>query len=534
MKNLGDGVELHGEVSGQFKEILTPKAVEFIVSLQREFNGRRKELLARRAERQVRIDSGERPDFLPETASIRAGNWTVAPLPQDLLDRRVEITGPVDRKMIINALNSGAKVFMADFEDSTTPTWNNVMEGQLNLRDAVRRTITFIDPTTGKSYKLNDTTAVLFVRARGWHLEERHLTVDGEAASGSIFDFALYFFHNAKELLARGSGPYFYLPKMESHLEARLWNDIFVKAQQLLGIPQGSIKATVLIETILASFEMNEILYELRDHSAGLNCGRWDYIFSFIKKFAGKDGLLLPDRSQVTMTTHFMRSYSKLCIETCHKRKVSAMGGMSALIPIKSDPEANEKAIAGVRADKEREAADGHDGTWVAHPGLVPVAMEVFNRIMPQPNQIDKQLTDYEVIADDLLQIPTGTITEAGLRQNIAVGLGYVEAWLRGIGCVPLFNLMEDAATAEISRAQLWQWVHHGAKLEDARPVTAELCEEFIRKELENAKHSVDAKRYDAYQRAAELMRKLIRSDKFVEFLTLPAYAEVLKTEEAL
>jgi malate synthase len=514
--------------TGRYAEILTPEAVEFVVGLQRTFNEQRKELLAARAVRQKRLDDGERPDFLKETKHIRESEWTVEPLPADLLDRRVEITGPVDRKMIINALNSGAKVFMADFEDSTTPTWDNLMEGQINLRDAVRRTITFEDEKTGKSYKLIDKPAVLFVRARGWHLEERHLIVDGEPMSGSLFDFGLYLFHNAKELLARGSGPYFYLPKMESHLEARLWNDVFIKAEGELAIPAGSIKATVLIETILASFEMDEILWELKDHSAGLNCGRWDYIFSFIKKFAGDTSVVLPDRGQVTMTTHFMRSYSKLCIKTCHRRKVSAMGGMSAFIPIKSDPVANEKALTQVRADKEREATDGHDGTWVAHPGLVPVALEVFNRVMPQPNQIGKQLPDFHVTAADLLQVPEGTISEAGVRQNVAVGLGYVEAWLRGIGCVPLFNLMEDAATAEISRAQLWQWVHHNAVMDDGLPVTVEMVDAVIADELERAKESVDAPRYAAYTKAAELMQELVRAPGFVEFLTVPAYERVL------
>ena len=522
-------VEFAVPATERYAEILTPEAVAFVVGLQRTFNEQRKELLEARVARQKRLDAGERPDFLKETKSIRESEWTVSPLPQDLLDRRVEITGPVDRKMIINALNSGAKVFMADFEDSTTPTWDNVMEGQLNLRDAVRRTITFEDEKSGKSYKLNEKPAVLFVRARGWHLEERHLIVDGEPMSGSLFDFGLYAFHNAKELLARGSGPYFYLPKMESHLEARLWNDVFIKAEGELAIPAGSIKATVLIETILATFEMDEILWELKDHSAGLNCGRWDYIFSFIKKFAGDTSVLLPDRGQVTMTTHFMRSYSKLAIKTCHRRGVSAMGGMSAFIPIKSDPVANERALTQVRADKEREATDGHDGTWVAHPGLVPVALEVFDRVMPQPNQIDKQLPDYHVTAEDLLRVPEGTITEAGVRQNVAVGLGYVEAWLRGIGCVPLFNLMEDAATAEISRAQLWQWVHHHAVMDDGLPVTVEMVDAVIADELERAKAAVDAQRYSAYVQAADLMRELVRAPKFMDFLTVPAYDRVLK-----
>jgi malate synthase len=528
MAEFGEGVEFLAPLTGHYAEVLTADAVAFVVGLQRAFNARRKELLAARAARQVRLDAGERPDFLPETKEIRESAWTVAPLPKDLLDRRVEITGPVERKMIINALNSGAKVFMADFEDSTTPTWENVIEGQINLQDAVRRTIAFEDKTTGKSYKLIEKPAVLFVRARGWHLDERHVMVDGEPMSGSLFDFGLYAFRNAKELLARGSGPYFYLPKMESHLEARLWNDVFIKAQSELGIPAGSIKATVLIETILGAFEMDEILWELKEHSAGLNCGRWDYIFSFIKKFAGDMSVLLPDRGQVTMTTHFMRSYSKLAIKTCHRRGVSAMGGMSAFIPIKTDPVANERALTQVRADKEREATDGHDGTWVAHPGLVPVALEVFDRVMPRANQIEKQLLDYHATAEDLLRVPEGSITEAGVRQNVAVGLGYVEAWLRGIGCVPLFNLMEDAATAEISRAQLWQWVHHHAVMDDGLPVTVEMVEEVIADELERAEGAVDAERYSAYLKAAELMRELVRAPKFMDFLTVPAYERVL------
>ena len=526
------GVKIVAPVSEVHAQILTPEAIDFIVDLQRNFNERRKALLSDRQERQRKLDAGEKPNFLSETKTIREAAWTVAPLPADILDRRVEITGPVDRKMIINALNSGAKVFMADFEDSNTPTWNNLLDGQINLRDAIRRTITFADPGSGKQYKLNDKVAVLFIRPRGWHLEERHVLVDGEPMSGSIFDFGLYFFHNAKELLARGSGPYFYLPKMESHLEARLWNDIFIRAQKQLGIPQGTIKGTVLIETILASFEMDEILYELRDHSAGLNCGRWDYIFSFIKKFSADPHAVLPDRGQVTMATHFMRSYSKLAIKTCHHRNVHAMGGMSAFIPIKSDPVANEKAIAQVQADKEREASDGHDGTWVAHPGLVPVALEIFDRLMPQPNQISKQQPDYNPTAEDLLKVPEGQITEAGLKQNVAVGLGYVEAWLRGIGCVPLFNLMEDAATAEISRAQLWQWVHHKAKLADGRLVTVDLVESIIENELAQQRTIADAARYGAYEKAADLMRDLIRAPRFIDFLTLPAYERILEEEK--
>ena len=526
------GVEILAPVSESYAHILTPEAVAFVADLQRAFNKRRKALLEARHERQKRLDAGERPDFLPDTREIRESAWTVARLPKDILDRRVEITGPVDRKMIINALNSGAKVFMADFEDSSTPLWTNLIEGHINLRDAIRRTITYADASTGKQYALNNTVAVLFIRPRGWHLEERHVLVDGEPMSGSLFDFGLYLFHNAKELLARGSGPYFYLPKLESHLEARLWNDVFLRAEERLGLAKGAIKGTVLIETILATFEMDEILWELREHSAGLNCGRWDYIFSYIKKFSLDPHAVLPDRGQVTMATHFMRSYSKLAIKTCHKRNVHAIGGMSAYIPVKTDPVANDKAIAQVQADKEREAGDGHDGTWVAHPGLVPVALEIFNRLMPQPNQISKQLPDFNPTAADLLQVPDGQITEAGLKQNVAVGLGYVEAWLRGIGCVPLFNLMEDAATAEISRAQLWQWVHQNAKLSDGRTVDVALVESLIADELAKQKTAVDATRYAAYEKAADLMRELVKAPRFIEFLTLPAYQRVLKEEK--
>jgi malate synthase len=527
-------VEFLAPANERDAEVLLPRAVSFIIDLQRTFNARRKELLAARHDRQKRLDAGEKPDFLESTREIRESAWTVEPLPNDILDRRVEITGPVDRKMIINALNSGAKVFMADFEDSNTPTWNNLIDGQINLQDAIRRTIAYSDPATEKQYKLNDRTAVLFVRPRGWHLEERHVLVDGEPMSASIFDFGLYFFHNAQELLSRGSGPYFYLPKMESHLEARLWNDIFLRAQHQLGLPRGTIKATVLIETILAAFEMDEILYELREHSAGLNCGRWDYIFSFIKKFSNDPHAVLPDRAQVTMTTHFLRSYSKLAIKTCHRRNVHAMGGMSAYIPVKTDPVANEKAIAQVQADKEREAGDGHDGTWVAHPGLVPVAMEIFDRMMPKPNQFGKQLPSYNPTAADLLQIPEGQITEAGLKQNVAVGLGYLEAWLRGIGCVPLFNLMEDAATAEISRAQIWQWVHNQVKLSDGRTVDAALVERAIADELSQQKSKVDEVRYSAYEKAGNLMRDLVLAPQFTEFLTLPAYERMLKDEKLI
>jgi malate synthase len=526
---LPDGVKVVAPARAGQERVLTSEALKFVVDLQRRFNPRRVELLAARVERQTRLDAGEKPDFLEETRTLRESEWTVAAIPADLQDRRVEITGPVDRKMIINALNSGAKVFMADFEDSNTPTWANQIDGQINLIDAVRKTITFSDLAAGKEYKLNERTAVLFVRPRGWHLEEGHVLVDGQPMSGSLFDFGLYFFHNAKELLGNGSGPYFYLPKLESHREARLWNDVFEFAQDQLGIKRGSIRATVLIETILAAFEMDEILYELRGHSAGLNCGRWDYIFSFIKKFSNDADAVLPDRGQVTMTTHFLRSYSKLLIRTCHRRNIHAMGGMAAFIPIKNDPAANEKAIAQVRADKEREAGDGHDGTWVAHPGLVPVATEIFDRLMPKPNQIDRKLKEFHATAEDLLKVPEGEITEAGLRQNIAVGLGYLEAWMRGTGCVPLFNLMEDAATAEISRAQLWQWIHQKAPLKDRRKIDVALCDTMIEEELAKAKQGGDAARVAAYEKSAKLMRELIRAPRFVEFLTVPAYLRILR-----
>jgi len=525
------GVRIDGPHHPGQDQVLTPEAVEFLADLHRRFNSRRLELLAARAERQKRTDAGERPDFLPETKHIRESEWTVAPIPADLQDRRIEITGPAERKMIINALNSGSSVFMADFEDSITPTWMNMIDGQINLSDAVRRTISFTDPTSGKSYKLNEKTAVLLVRPRGWHLDEAHVEVDGQPMAGGIFDFGLFFFRNAKAQIDAGTGPYFYLPKMESHLEARLWNDIFTYSQKKLGIPHGTIRATVLIETIFAAFEMDEILYELREHSGGLNAGRWDYIFSFIKKFSKDPKAILPDRGQVTMTTHFMRHYAKLLIQQCHRRNIHAMGGMSAFIPVKSDPEVNEKAMAQVRADKEREATDGHDGTWVAHPGLVGIAKEVFDRLMPQPNQIDKKHPEYQVNAADLLQVPAGDITEAGLTQNIAVGLGYLESWIRGIGCVPLFNLMEDAATAEISRAQLWQWIRHGAHLKDGRKIDIKLCDSILNGELQKAKGSVTPKHFAAYQKAAKLMRELYASPDFIEFLTIPAYGLILQTE---
>ncbi len=520
-----EGIGVLGPVNDDFATVLTPEALEFVAKLQRAFNTRREELLRERNARQAAIDAGTRPDFLPETAHIRAGDWVAAPIPADLQDRRVEITGPVDRKMVINALNSGAKVFMADFEDANSPTWENNIQGHINLRDAINRTIDYTSPE-GKAYTLNDQVATLLVRPRGWHLIEKHLLIDNRPASGSLFDFGLYFFHNAKALLAKGSGPYFYLPKLESHLEARLWNDVFVLAQELPGVPQGSIRATVLIETILAAFEMDEILYELRDHSAGLNCGRWDYIFSCIKKFRNA-GHLFPDRALVTMTTHFMRSYSLLAIKTCHRRNIHAVGGMSAFIPVKNDQDANERAFAQVRADKEREANDGHDGTWVAHPGLVPVALDVFDTVMPQPNQIDRKRDDVQVGAADLLQFADGPITEAGLRTNVSVGVQYVEAWLGGQGAVPINNLMEDAATAEISRAQVWQWIRHPeGRLPDGRKIDLPLVREVLAEELAKLRERYGDAAYvrHNFKDASALFDRLVADDQFVEFLTLPGY----------
>ncbi len=505
--------------------ILTAEAIEFITMLQREFNPRREELLARRERVKSELDAGKLPDFLSETKKIRESEWKVAAIPRDLLDRRVEITGPVDRKMIINALNSGANVFMADFEDSHTPTWANNIEGQINLCDAVRRTIELETPA--KTYRLNEKIATLLVRPRGWHLLEKHLLVDGKPVSASLFDFALYFFHNAQELIRRGTGPYFYLPKMESHLEARLWNDVFVRAQRELGIPVGTIRATVLIETILAAFEMDEILYELHDHSAGLNCGRWDYIFSFIKKLRAHPEFVLPDRSQVTMERHFLSSYVELLIQTCHRRGIHAMGGMAAQIPIRNDAAANEQALEKVRRDKLREVKAGHDGTWVAHPGLVPVAKEIFDTYMEGPNQIssDKKSTEpvsRTVQAQDLLAVPKGDITEEGLRWNIDVGLQYLHSWLQGSGCVPIYNLMEDAATAEICRAQVWQWVKHGAHLKDGRLVTEGMVKEIIRQRA--AELGAESSNDEKLRQAAGVLEELTTSREFAEFLTLASY----------
>jgi malate synthase len=528
--NYGPGIDITGRITPEYAEILTPEAVAFAARLQRAFGARRDELLARRASRQAEFDSGKLPDFLPETRAIRDGDWVCAPVPADIVDRRVEITGPVDRKMVINALNSGASVYMADFEDANTPRWDNNIQGHINLRDAVRRRIDFTSPE-GKAYQLNEKTAVLFVRPRGWHLPEKHVRVDGQPISGGIFDFALYFFHNARELLARGTAPYFYLPKLESHLEARLWNDIFVMAQRELGVPQGSIKATVLIETILAAFEMDEILYELRDHSAGLNCGRWDYIFSCIKKFRNNKDFCLADRALVTMTTHFLKSYAEFLVKTCHRRNIHAMGGMAAQIPVKNDDKANADAFAKVRADKEREANYGHDGTWVAHPGLVPVAMEAFDRLMPTPNQIaTKKRDDVRITAADLVKFePENPITEAGVRLNINVAIQYIGAWLAGQGAVPIFNLMEDAATAEISRSQVWQWMRSPkGTLSDGRKITKDMVAAMIPQEMTKIREHLGASfAFGKYDDAAGIFADLVNNDTFVEFLTLPAYERI-------
>ena len=524
-------IELRGPMRPGYDEVLSADALAFVARLAQAFEPRRQELLARRRTVQQALDAGRLPDFLPETAGVRDGQWSVAPPPADLVDRRVEITGPVDRKMIINALNSGARVFMADFEDANSPTWDNAVQGQLNLRDAVRRRIDYVSPE-GKAYRLADTTATLMVRPRGWHLDERHAVLDGRAVSGSLFDFGLFFFHNARELVARGSGPYFYLPKLESHLEARLWNDVFLAAQEALGLPRGTIRATVLIETILAAFEMDEILHELREHSAGLNCGRWDYIFSFIKKFQAHPSFVLPDRSLVTMDRAFLRAYARLAIRTCHRRGAHAMGGMAAQIPVKNDPDANERAIAKVRADKEREVREGHDGTWVAHPALVATAREVFDAHMPGPNQLGRLRDDVHVTAADLLEMPDGVRTEAGLRTNVAVAVRYLAAWLNGQGAVPIFNLMEDAATAEISRSQIWQWIRHGASLDDGRRVTVELYRAVRDDEVARLRDEVGSG-WDGgrYEEAASLLDRLITGARFEEFLTLPAYDALVGAE---
>jgi malate synthase len=532
MKNVGGSpnVDVLAPVTPQQAKILSPEALEFFGRLQREFNPRRLELLEARKLRQAELDQGKVPDFPEETKSIREGSWRVLPVGEDLQNRRVEITGPVDRKMVINALNSGANCYMADLEDSHSPTWGGTLDGQVNLYDAVREIIDYQSPE-GKTYRLNHNVATLLVRPRGWHLNEKHVKVEGVPASASLFDFALYFFNNARQRRMHNEGIYLYLPKIEHYLEARLWNDVFIRAQQLMNIPEGTIKATVLIEHILASFQMEEILHELRIHSAGLNCGRWDYLFSYIKKFGRRSEFLTPDRSQVTMTSPFMRAYTQLCIKTCHKRGAFAMGGMSAYIPVKNDPAANELAMARVREDKRREATDGHDGTWVAHPGLVAVAREEFDKILgTKPNQIERQRDDLEINAAQLIEVPRGTITEAGLRMNIKVGIQYLKSWLEGQGCVPLYNLMEDAATAEISRTQVWQWVHNPrGVLEDGRKVTVPLVKEVIKEELE----TIGRERGEAYsqsgelKQAANIFQDLVTGKELPEFLTLTAYEQL-------
>jgi len=527
VSNLPAGVRIDAPVSAEFVQILTPEALALVAGLHRAYEPRRRQLQAERAERAKRLDEGERPHFLAQTKHVREGDWKIAPIPKALECRRVEITGPVEAKMIINAFNSGADSYMTDFEDSNTPNWTNQIQGQINLKKAIRRELSL--EQGGKTYRLNEKIATLQVRPRGWHLDEKHVTVDGQRVSGGIFDFALFMFHNAKEQVARGAGPFFYLPKLESHLEARLWNDIFVATQKELGLPQGTIKATVLIETILAAFEMDEILYELREHSAGLNAGRWDYIFSCIKKFKVDRNFCLADRGKVTMTAPFMRAYALLLLKTCHRRGAPAIGGMSALIPIKNDPARNEVAMAGIRADKARDATDGYDGGWVAHPGLVEVAMQEFVKVLGDaPNQIAKQRDDVNVGAADLLSFqPEAPITEYGLRMNINVGIHYLGAWLAGNGCVPIHDLMEDAATAEISRSQVWQWIRSPkGKLDDGRKVTAELVRALIPEELAKVKATVggDTRTYD---RAAKIFEQMSTQEAFAEFLTLPLYEEL-------
>lgn len=521
-----DGLRILGALRPGDEAVLTPEALAFVADLARSFAPRIADLLERRRVVQARLDAGDRFDFLPETRAVREGSWTIAKLPQDLLDRRVEITGPVDRKMIINALSSGANVFMADFEDANAPTWRNLVDGQQNLCDAVRGDIRYVDPSTGKEYALGPRPATLFVRPRGLHLIERHVEVDGRPIPGSLFDFGLYAFHNARALLAKGTGPYFYIPKLESHLEARLWNDVFLRAETVLGLPRGSIKATVLIETLPAAFEMDEILYELREHSAGLNCGRWDYIFSFIKKHRSDSSKVLPDRGQVTMEQPFLRAYTQLLVKTCHRRGAPAMGGMAAQIPIKTDPEANRAALDKVRADKLREVTDGHDGTWVAHPGLVPVARDIFDAHMTGPNQLHVLREDVVVTAEDLLRAPSGTRSLAGLRHNIRVGVQYLEAWLRGLGCVPLYNLMEDAATAEISRAQVWQWVRHGAALDSGEIVTKDLVRRITKEEMDTLRGVLGDARWTGgrFEEACRLFEDLATAEELADFLTVPAY----------
>jgi malate synthase len=518
-------IAVTGELRAGYDEILTTDALAFVERLQAEFGPRRLELLDARAARQARIDAGEELDFLPETAPVRDADWTVAPAPADLNDRRVEITGPVDRKMVINALNCGAKVFMADFEDANSPTWDNVVQGQINLRDAIRRTISFDNPD-GRRYELNEDTATLVVRPRGWHLYERHVALGGQPVSASLFDFGLYMFHNARELLERGSGPYFYLPKLQGHREARLWNDVFVFAQDALGIPQGSIRATVLVEHIMAAFEMDEILYELRDHASGLNAGRWDYIFSIIKVFRDRPEFVLPDRMQVTMAVPFMHAYTELLVRTCHRRGAHAIGGMAAFIPTRRDPEANELAMSKVHEDKRREASAGFDGTWVAHPGLVPIAGEEFGEFLAErPHQKERARDDVRVAASDLLdvRIPDSSVTEQGVRSNVSIALQYLNAWLGGSGAAAIFNLMEDVATAEISRAQLWQLIRHQVTLADGAPVTAALYSRIRDEELA----ALGGPQADHYATAASILDELVLNDEFTEFLTFVAYSHL-------
>ena len=524
--DLPEGVEISGDYGPGFEKVLTRDALAFVAGLHRRFEPARQSVLTLRAERQARFDAGELPDFLPETAKVRTGDWSIASIPADLLDRRVEITGPCDRKMVINALNSGASVFMADLEDATSPVWENQVSGQVNLQDLWAGQIDFTDARNGKTYAIGDDPAVLLVRPRGWHLPEAHMRVDGEEVSGSLFDFGLYFFHNARAAIARGSGPYFYLPKLESHHEARLWNDVFVSAQAELGLDAGTIKATILIETLPAAFEMDEILYEMRDHIVGLNCGRWDYIFSYIKTLRNNPDYVLPDRAQVVMGEAFLGAYSTLLIRTCHKRGAFAMGGMAAQIPNRRDPEANAAALAKVHADKEREVLEGHDGTWVAHPDLVPVARDVFDEHMPQANQLNRVDDGAEVTQADMLCIHEGQRTEAGLRQNIRVGVQYIEAWLAGRGAVPLYNLMEDAATAEICRSQIWQWLRFGAELEDGRQVNATLFEALLEDEMAALRQALGAEVFDGgrFGEAVALFSEMSTSEEFAEFLTLPAY----------
>jgi malate synthase len=522
------GLKIKAPMRPRYEEILTAPASQFLADLHRNFETRRQELMKARADKQKRYDAGELPDFLPETRWVRERQWTIAPIPADLLDRRVEITGPVDRKMVINALNSGANVYLADFEDANSPTWDNNLEGQLNLKDRWDGKLDFTDPETGKAYKLGTKLAVTLPRPRGWHLLEEHLTVDGKPIAGALFDFGLYIFHNHEALKAAGTGPYFYLPKMETHQEARLWNDVFVFAQQRLGIPNGTIKATVLIETLPAAFEMDEILWEMRDHITGLNAGRWDYIFSFVKKFAKNKNYILPDRSQVVMGKAFLGNYATLLVQTCHRRGAYAMGGMAAQIPIKNDDNANREAFAKVRTDKEREAREGHDGTWVAHPALVSVAKEVFDRLMPEPNQLGK-IPDATITRDMLLQLHEGTKTEAGFRLNIRVGVQYIAAWLGGRGAVPIYNLMEDAATAEISRAQIWQWLKYGATLDSGQIVTPAFFRKALKEEMQRVKKEIGARTYASlrFPEAIKLFSDLSLSKTFADFLTIPAYKKI-------